>query len=131
MRNATYFSHTARFCTNWRAANLGRSRLLGGQGRLKSGCGQNCPPSKIRTARAATAAAQSAPRQDWSQYVRIAGHGSVPAIIAESKGSNVSGIEVDNDIPGRYESFLDPDAKLKAIREAAAAAHSLVKDHPD
>ena len=30
----------------WRAANLGRSRLLGGQSRLKAGCGQNCPPSK-------------------------------------------------------------------------------------
>jgi len=29
-----------------RAANLGRSRLLGGQSRLKAGCGQNCPPSK-------------------------------------------------------------------------------------
>jgi beta-glucosidase len=28
------------------AANLGRSRLLGGQSRLKAGCGQNCPPSK-------------------------------------------------------------------------------------
>jgi len=29
------------------AANLGRSRLLGGQGRLKAGCGQNCPPHPI------------------------------------------------------------------------------------
>lgn len=106
------------------------------------------------------AAAQSAPRQDWSHYVRIAGHGlkpgGVPAIIAESKRSHVFGIEVDNDIPGRYESFLDPGAKLKDIREAAAAAHaagnkafvyiaglecitahadktahSLFKDHPD
>ena len=28
----------------WRAANLGRSRLLGGYSRLKAGCGQNCPP---------------------------------------------------------------------------------------
>ena len=26
------------------AANLGRSRLLGGQSRLEAGCGQNCPP---------------------------------------------------------------------------------------
>ena len=26
------------------AANLGRSRLSGGQSRLKAGCGQNCPP---------------------------------------------------------------------------------------
>jgi tetratricopeptide (TPR) repeat protein len=29
---------------NCGAANLGRSRLLGGQSRLKAGCGQNCPP---------------------------------------------------------------------------------------
>lgn len=99
-------------------------------------------------------------RQDWSHYVRIAGHGlragSVPAIIAESMDSHVFGIEVDNDIPGRYESFLDPAAKLQDIRQAAAAAHaagnkafvyiaglecitahadqtphSLFKDHPD
>jgi len=27
------------------AANLGRGRLLAGSGRLKGGCGQNCPPS--------------------------------------------------------------------------------------
>jgi hypothetical protein len=33
----------------WRAANLGRSRLLGGQSRLKAGCGQNCPPSTNHT----------------------------------------------------------------------------------
>ena len=102
----------------------------------------------------------SPPKQDWSHYVRIAGHGlrhgSVPSIIAESTASHVFGIEVDNDIPGRYESFLDPDAKLQDIRQAAAAAHqagnkafvyiaglecitahadktphSLFKDHPD
>lgn len=74
-------------------------------------------------------AAQPAPRsQDWSHYVRIAGHSlnreNVPAIIAESSKSNVFGIEVDNDIPGRYESFLDPEPKLRAIRQAAKQAHS-------
>jgi len=31
----------------WRAANLGRSRLLGGQSRLTAGCGQTCPPSNF------------------------------------------------------------------------------------
>jgi hypothetical protein len=61
-----------------------------------------------------------------------------------------------NDIPGRYESFLDPTEKLKAIRavakeahqagnksfvyiagtecitaQADKAAHSLAKDHPN
>ena len=35
------------------------------------------------------------------------------------------GIEVDNDIPGRYESFLDPTEKLKAIRDVAEAAHEV------
>ena len=63
---------------------------------------------------------------------------------------------MDNDIPGRYESFLYPEEKLKAIREVAAEAHrvgnyafvyiagtecitahadqtphTLAKDHPD
>jgi hypothetical protein len=65
--------------------------------------------------------------QDWTHYARIAGHGlkadNAAAIVAESEASNVFGIEVDNDIPGRYESFLDPTAKLAAIRKAAAAAH--------
>ena len=32
------------------AANLGRSRLLGGQSRLKAGCGHNCPPHKVQVA---------------------------------------------------------------------------------
>ena len=61
-------------------------------------------------------------------YVRIAGHGlhsgNAHAIVTESEQSNVFGIEVDNDIPGRYESFLDPSAKLQAIRKAADAAHA-------
>ena len=70
--------------------------------------------------------------------------------------SGVFGIEVDNDIPGRYESFLDPTEKLEAIRAVAEEAHkagnksfvyiagtecitahadksqhTLAKDHPD
>jgi hypothetical protein len=39
----------------WRAANLGRSRPLGGQSRLKAGCGQYCPPSKSKLMSAASA----------------------------------------------------------------------------
>ncbi len=98
--------------------------------------------------------------QDWSHYVRIAGHGlnlnNVDQIVRSATDSNVFGIEVDNDIPGRYESFVDPTEKLKAIHEAAQKAHeagnyafvyiagtecitahaassphSMVKDHPD
>ena len=63
---------------------------------------------------------------------------------------------MDNDIEGRYESFLDPAVKLKAIRDVATkahaagnhafvyiagtecitangdkVAHTLAKDHPD
>lgn len=67
------------------------------------------------------------PPQSWAHYVRIAGHGlradNAAAIVKESESSNVFGIEVDNDIPGRYESFLDPAAKLEAIRKAADAVH--------
>ena len=66
--------------------------------------------------------------QDWTHAVRIAGHGlkadNAAEIVAESTKSHVFGIEVDNDIPGRYESWLDPSAKLKAIRKAAEAAHA-------
>ncbi|HXE12912.1 MAG TPA: family 10 glycosylhydrolase [Bryobacteraceae bacterium] len=74
-------------------------------------------------------AAQQPQIQDWSHYVRIAGHGlshqSIPNIIRESQASHVFGIEVDNDVPGRYESFLDPAAKLAAIKQAAQAAHAI------
>ncbi len=68
-------------------------------------------------------------KDDWPHYVRIAGHGltqdKVTSIISESEKSNVFGIEVDNDIPGRYESYLDPTEKLNAIRSAAEAAHKI------
>ena len=40
-------------------------------------------------------------------------------------GERRLGIEVDNDIPGRYESFLHPEAKLKAIHDVAEAAHKV------
>jgi hypothetical protein len=77
----------------------------------------------------ATGAAENPKAQDWSHYVRIAGHGlshqAIPDIIRESQSSHVFGIEVDNDVPGRYESFLDPAAKLAAIRQAARAAHAV------
>ena len=98
--------------------------------------------------------------QDWTHYVRMAGHGlqtgNADQIIRSATDTNVFGIEVDNDIPGRYESFLDPGEKLKALREVAAKAHqagnyafvyiagtecitaraassphSMAKDHPD
>jgi hypothetical protein len=99
-------------------------------------------------------------QQNWTHIVRIGAYGLTPknahAIVANAQATHVFGIEVDNDIPGRYESFLDPAEKLAAIRSVAQkaheagnrafvyiagtecitanankAAHSVVKDHPD
>jgi hypothetical protein len=101
-----------------------------------------------------------APAQNWTHYVRIGAYGlqsdNAAAIVRNAQESHVFGIEVDNDIPGRYESFLDPTAKLQAIRSvtelahkannktfvyiagtecitanADKSAHSVVKDHPE
>jgi len=98
--------------------------------------------------------------QDWTHYVRIAGNSlrgdNADQIVREATDNNVFGIEVDNDIPGRYESFIDPTEKLKAIHavaekahaagnyafvyiagtecitaHASSAPHSMAKDHPD
>jgi hypothetical protein len=111
---------------------------------------------------AATAGAAPArgAEQNWTHRVRIAAYGlgkTSPAdIVRDAASSHVFGIEVDNDIPGRYESFLDPTEKLAAIRDVAKAAHeagnrafvyiagtecitrdadtsahTLAKDHPD
>jgi endo-alpha-1,4-polygalactosaminidase (GH114 family) len=108
----------------------------------------------------AFADASRAPNQNWTHYVRIGAYGlrsdNAEAIARDAQKSHVFGIEVDNDIPGRYESFLDPTQKLKDIRAAVEAAHrvgnkafvyiagtecitanaeksphSLAKDHPD
>jgi hypothetical protein len=101
-----------------------------------------------------------APQQNWTHYVRIGAYGlhlgNADAIVRDAQSSHVFGIEVDNDVTGRYESFLDPSEKLAAIRtlsekahqvgnkafvyvagtecitaHADKAAHSVVKDHPD
>jgi hypothetical protein len=107
----------------------------------------------------ATAHAQ-ARTQDWTNYVRVGAYGlqgnNARDIVRRAQADGVFGIEVDNDIPGRYESFLKPDEKLEAIRAGAKAAHdagnkafvyiagtecitanadraahTLAKDHPD
>src|SRR5271155_1949552 len=103
---------------------------------------------------------QDSRNQDWTNYVRIAawslGTGRAERIVREAEESHVSGIEVDNDIPGRYESFLNPEEKLAAISAVAERSHkagnhafvyipglecitanadrsphSVAKDHPD
>ena len=106
------------------------------------------------------AASCDARAQDWTHFVRIGAYGlqrdRAASIVRDAEAGHVFGIEVDNDIPGRYESFLDPTEKLKAIRSVAEAAHkaknkafvyiagtecitahadraahSVLKDHPD
>ena len=77
---------------------------------------------------AALAFSQGVPTdQNWTNYVRIGAWGlgkvSVDKIVAEATATKVFGIEVDNDIPGRYESFVDPTQKLSDIRALAEAAH--------
>jgi hypothetical protein len=68
------------------------------------------------------------PSRAWLQHVRIAAWSLKPqnadAIVSHADASGVYGIEVDNDIPGRYESLLHPEEKLEAIRRVAAAAHA-------
>ena len=77
----------------------------------------------------ALSAARDAEKQDWTNYVRIGAYGlrggDALEIVRKAQASNVFGIEVDNDIEGRYESFLHPEEKLKAIREVAEAAHKV------
>ena len=102
----------------------------------------------------------SGQQQNWSHFVRIGAYGlradNAEAIVRDATSSHVFGIEVDNDIPGRYESYLNPAEKLQAIRAVADAAHkaknyafvyiagtecitanaeksphSVLKDHPD
>ena len=77
----------------------------------------------------AAASSQSTPDQNWTNYVRIGAYGlqggNADKIVADAEASGVFGIEVDNDIPGRYESFVDPSAKLKAIHAVAEKAHSV------
>jgi hypothetical protein len=67
------------------------------------------------------------PQRAWMRQVRIAAYGLRPdnaqQIVQQATASGVYGIEVDNDVPGRYESLLDPSEKLDAIRRVAATAH--------
>ena len=67
------------------------------------------------------------PPQDWTNTARIGAYGlkggDADKIVRNATDSKVFGIEVDNDIPGRYESYVDPTEKLKAIRAVAEAAH--------
>ncbi|HOZ20885.1 MAG TPA: hypothetical protein PLO28_03815 [bacterium] len=73
------------------------------------------------------AAGTAAPGQNWTHFVRIGGHGlsldRIDHIMESVQETGVFGIETDNDITGRYDSFLDPTEKLAAIKAMADAAH--------
>jgi hypothetical protein len=114
------------------------------------------------TAGLAVNSAAQQTQQNWTHKVRIGAYGlnhsnvALEDIVRTATEDHVFGIEVDNDIPGRYESFLDPTEKLEALRKVAELAHkannkiyvyiagtecitahadkaanSVVKDHPD
>ena len=63
------------------------------------------------------AAAPDSEKQDWTNYVRIGAYGlkggDALQIVRSAQASGVFGIEVDNDIPGRYESFVHPEEKTE------------------
>ncbi|GAB4362949.1 MAG: hypothetical protein Kow0042_00400 [Calditrichia bacterium] len=67
-------------------------------------------------------------KQNWTHYVRIAGHGlninNVDQIIKSASETYVYGIETDNSLTGYYESFLNPAEKLEAMRVMAEKAHA-------
>ena len=52
------------------------------------------------------------------------GSDNAERIVESAQEDGVFGIEVDNDIEGRYESFVDPTEKLKAIHAVAEKAHA-------
>ncbi len=83
----------------------------------------SCLPQLAQNA----SAVKQSTNQDWTNYVRIGAYGlkggDALQIVQKAQESGVFGIEVDNDIPGRYESFLHPEEKLKAIHDLADAAH--------
>ncbi len=69
------------------------------------------------------------PDRTWLNKVRIGAYSLRPdnaeEIVKQAQASGVYGIEVDNDIPGRYESLQNPAEKLEAIRRVAVAAHKV------
>ncbi len=67
--------------------------------------------------------------QNWTHYVRTAGHGlssnSIESTIKDAVETHLYGIEVDNNITGRYDSFLNPAKKLADLKTLAERAHAI------
>jgi len=82
----------------------------------------------VLRAAAPDSAEQNGTKQDWTNYVRIGAYGlhsgNADEIVRSAQEDGGFGIEVDNDIPGRYESFVNPEEKLNAIRSVAEKAHA-------
>src|SRR5271157_4243075 len=82
----------------------------------------------VPLALAAHSAAPNSSEQNWTNFTRIAAYGlksdNAAQIVENAQQDHVFGIEVDNDIEGRYESFVDTTEKLKAIRAVAEKAHA-------
>jgi hypothetical protein len=66
---------------------------------------------------------------NWTHYVRTSGHGlnksTIERTIKDAEETHLFGIEVDNDPPGRYESFLDPTEKLEALKILSRRVHEI------
>lgn len=66
--------------------------------------------------------------QNWTHYVRTSGHGCetalIPAVLHDARETHLFGIEVDNDITGRYSSFLFPEQKLYALKAMVDSVHA-------
>ena len=66
---------------------------------------------------AALLASPYSTEQNWTNYVRIGAYGlrsdNAERIVESAQEDGVFGIEVDNDIEGRYESFVDPDGEAE------------------
>jgi len=81
----------------------------------------------VLSASGLVASAPQPASMDWIHVVRVGAYGlqrnNAQTIVRQATESHVFGIEVDNDITGRYQSFLDPTEKLKAIRAIAQEAH--------
>lgn len=87
-----------------------------------------CLPGLCETQAGETQAkAQQDYSRSWLKRVRIAAYPlsveDAETIVRQANETHVYGIEVDNDIPGHYESLLHPEAKLEALREVSRVAH--------
>ena len=104
------------------AANLGRSRLLGGQSRLKAGCGQDCPPSSGASFANQINLADSAVHAHVYSGIRRSGglvHPAVAALVEPAR----------RDLP---DTAVRLDIQARALRQPDGGfAHAAMHPHID